>query len=248
MKNIRIILPILSLFLISHGLFGQASVIDVKSFDEVSVNSNIQVTFMQGDDEAVRIESLELERDKLNIEVKGGKLHLYLEGTRPFGKNKKRKNANGRLYNKTMAKLIVTYRELNELTIKGDELIVLDSHVDQEQLRMKVYGDSKVVLNSVALDKLHVSLYGDNEFKVESGSIGYQKYNTYGDSEIDTQQMNAQNSWLAKVASYGDCKFLLSVSNKIKITALGDASVSYLGNPKINKGLVLGEMTVKKND
>ena len=129
MKTISIILFAL---LAIQTSFAQTRTVDVDTFDKVIVSPHVQVVFQQGDSENVAIESSAVSEDKINIEVNGKTLRIYLDGARDVTKSEKT-NENGyeqrkSIYNGTVVKATVTYKKLEELSLRGEEKIVCKRH------------------------------------------------------------------------------------------------------------------------
>ena len=103
---------------------------------------------------------------------------------------------------------------------------------------MKVYGEPEVRLKEVKLDKLKVTCYGEAEVNIESGRIDHQKYLVYGESEIDASAIWNKRT---KLIAYGGSEFRLSIQDDLKVSAIGESIVEYSGDPRLRKGLVLGE-------
>ncbi|MES1215812.1 MAG: head GIN domain-containing protein [Bacteroidota bacterium] len=221
----------------------------VKHFDKVIVSPYIQVTFVEGNEESVTVEKCSVPADKLNIEVKSGTLRIYLEGAKELDKGEttyengyKQRHS---LYSGTIVTATVTYKTLDELSIRGEEKQVCQSPLKGKQFRLKIYGESNVYLNEVDLGELHATLYGESNLEIKSGSIDDQKYTVYGESKINALGIEGSTS---KITAYGEAEFKMNVSDEIKMTAFGEASLAYKRNPKINKWLHFGEIQVSKLD
>ena len=228
--------------------FAQTTTV-VKSFDKVIVSPHIQVTFVEGNEESVIVESNAVSSDKLNIEVKDKTLRIYLEGAKEITKNEKVYD-NGykerrSIYNATIVKATVTYKTLRTLSVRGEENIVCSSKLTGKKFNLKIYGESHVVLNEVNLGELKTTIYGESYLDIKSGTITNQRYTTYGEGKINTLGIN-NNS--ARITAYGESDFSLNVSDAIKITAYGEAKLQYTGNPVITKGLHIGQMHIDKID
>jgi len=228
--------------------FAQTTTV-VKSFNKVIVSPHIQVTFVEGDQESVTIESNTVSNDKLNIEVKDKTLRIYLEGAKEITKNQKvYDNGNKEkrsIYNGTIVKATVTYKTLNNLSVRGEETIVCNSLLQGKRFNLKIYGESHVVLNAVNLGELRTTIYGESYLDIKSGTVNHQRYTTYGEGKINTLGINNSST---KITAYGESDFSLNVSDAIKITAYGEAKLQYTGNPVITKGLHIGQMHIDKID
>ena len=245
MQKIRHFIFSLPLFLIVNT---QAqTVTTVEHFDKIIVSPHIQATFVEGEEESVTIENCTVDSAKIHIEVEGKTLRIYLEGAKEVDKNET-DYSNGHaekhsIYKGTVVTAVVTYKTLNELSIRGEEKQVCKSVLKGEKLSLKIYGESDVILNEVNLGELKTTIYGNSNLQIMSGFIKSQKYTTYGEGKINSLAISGNSS---TITAYGDTDFRVNVSDEIRITSFGDASLHYTGNPSINKGLHFGDMHIEK--
>lgn len=238
---------ILLVFLLLAGISSMAQNIAVAPFDKIIVSPHIEVKLVQGTEEAVTIEEALVPKDKINLEVKGKTLRIYLEDAKEVTKNEtvyqnghKRKSP---IYKGTQVKITITYTDLKELSVRGEETIVVESSLNREKFRLKVYGEPTVVLNELHLGVFKAILYGTGSVKISSGSVKEQRYTAYGEAKVDALQVRNHTT---RITSYGAANFLINASEAIKVTAYGEAMVEYSGDPHIRKGLVFGELKMKK--
>ena len=221
----------------------------VNHFDKVIVSPHIEVTFVEGNDESVTVEKSTVDNKKIHIEVKDKTLRIYLEGAKEVTKNEKNSEneyeGKQPLYKGTVVTAVVSYKTLHELSIRGEETQVCKSVLTGDKFRLTVYGESQVILNEVNLGKMQTVLYGESSLEIKSGTVKDQRYTAYGEGHINTLGINGNTG---SITAYGEANFRLNVSDEIKITAFGDATLQYKGNPVINKGLHFGDMHVEKLD
>ncbi|MBG6131489.1 hypothetical protein IWQ47_003192 [Aquimarina sp. EL_43] len=225
----------------------QSEAIAVQHFDKVIISPHIQVTFIEGEKESVMIENTRVPQEKINIEVAGNTLRMYLDGAKTTTKTVKT-NENGwerkkPIYKGTMVTAVITYTQLRELSIRGEEIIECKSPIKRDDFRLKIYGESKMTMNSLKVNSLRVSIYGESYLEIKEGSVNDQKYTVYGEGKVNTLGMINENT---KITAYGESNFRVRVSDHLKVTAYGEATVAYNGNPSINKGIILGEATIHK--
>lgn len=246
-RTIQSILTVGLVLLTALTLSAQKKEMKVSSFDKVIISPHIEVTFIKGDEEMVIVEDVDVPLEKLNIDVDGRTLKIYLDGAKTYTKSKKVKNngqkARMELYQGTQAEVTVIYRNLKDLEVRGEELVELESPLVQDQFDLALYGETDVLIKSAELDNLMVALYGESTLKIEDGEIRFQKYKAYGESEVDA--LGITNS-SAKITAFGESEFRISVSDRLKVTSYGEADVQYRGNPSIDKGVVLGENSITK--
>ena len=96
---------------------------------------------------------------------------------------------------------------------------------------------------AVNLDELHATIYGESYLEIKKGNINSQKLTAYGETKINT--LGASNKF-TKIIAYGEGSYRVNVSDRLKVTAYGEATVAYKGNPEIDKGIVIGEATIRR--
>jgi len=218
-------------------------------FSKIIVSPYIQVTLVQGDEESVAINELYIDTTKLHIEVNDNTLRIYLEGAKDFPGNEK-DYSNGYkethpLYSNTSVVATITYKTLEALSLRGEEDQLCKGPINGDKFTLKVYSESNIAFNEMNLQQLSATLDGESTVEIKAGSINDQKYTCYGEGRINSLAIEGSTS---HVTAYGTADFKLNVSNRIKITAYGDAELHYKGNPEINKGFHFGNMVIDKMD
>ena len=237
---------IISAFILNFGnIIAQSKIIEVEPFDKVVVSPHISVNFVQGDKESVTVESINVSEDKLNVEVSGKSLRIYLEGAKMVTKSEKSDDYNGRqsIYDGTIVRATVTYKTLSGLSLRGDEKFVCESALELEKFDLDIYGESQVYLNEVKVDVISTTIYGESILNIKSGTINRQKITAYGESEINSLDVETKS---AKITAYGEANIRLKVSDDLKVTSYGEATVEYSGDPNVNKGIVIGDANINK--
>jgi Putative auto-transporter adhesin, head GIN domain len=245
MRKIHFFIPAL-LMIISFSLYGQTT---VNHFEKIIISPYIQVTFIEGDKEEVNIENCTVDKSKLHIEVNNKTLWVYLDGAKQIPKNEttyengyKEKHS---IYHGTVVTATITYKMLNALSIRGEETQLCKSPLSANKFNLKIYGESKVTMNEVNFGELHTKLYGESTLEIKTGTIKEQHYTSYGESKINSLAVTGRNGY---IVAYGEAEFTMNASDKIKMTAFGEAKLHYKGDPEIVKGLHFGEVQINKID
>ena len=241
-------LLLLLIILLAQVSFSQTTT-NIKQFSKVIISPNIEVTFIEGNKESVTIEKSTVPNEKIHIEVNDKTLRIYLDGQKDFPKNettrenghKEKKSA----YEGTVVTATVTYKTLNDLSIRGEETQVCKSLLTGNNFKLKIYGESHVIFDKVNLGKLQATLYGESSLEIKSGTIKDQKFIAYGEGQVKNFAINSST---AKITAYGEAHFQINASEEIKITSYGDAKLEYKGNAQINKGLNIGAVQITKMD
>jgi hypothetical protein len=245
----RVLKASFAVFLLLIVIDSSAQKIAVSHFDKIVVSPYIQATFVEGGEESVSIDQIKVDQSKLHIEVSNNTLHIYLEGAKHIPKNEKDYSKGYEetrsLYDKTTIVATITYKTLNQLSIRGEEEHVCKSPIAGDKFTLRLYGESKITFDDLNLRQLYTTIYGESVLEFKSGSIKEQYYTCYGEGKINALAINGR---LSRVTAYGEADFMLNVSDRIKVTAFGEAKVHYKGNPEIVKGLNFGEVSLVKLD
>lgn len=217
----------------------------VKAFDKVIVSPHIEVVLVEGNEESVKIENAKVDESKINIKVEGKTLRLYLDGAKTVTKSERKDGDSWKksIYNGTMATATITYKKLKALSVRGEEIVKCDSPLAQKELKLTIYGESKVYFNSITTEDLTVSIYGESYLEIQGGDVGRQVYRAYGESEVNTLEMD--NS-ATKITAYGESNFRVKVAERLKVTCYGETTVNYKGDADVDKGIVIGEAEIRK--
>ena len=227
---------------------GQEKTISLdRSFDKIIVSPHIAAEFVQGEKSSIAVESITEPIEKFQYELKNGTLHVYLEGAKTWTENKKEKRNGWKkktpIYKNTVAKVTITYVDVNTFSVRGEEKISFNSPLQQEKFTLRIYGESEVTIKEAILQDLRVAIYGESDLTLEKGSIKKQRITAYGESNV--RSVDVQSSE-AKITAYGDGTFQFNVSERLKVTSYGEANILYKGNPEIKKGIVIGDATISR--
>ena len=80
---------------------------------------------------------------------------------------------------------------------------------------------------------------------MKGGNVEFQRYRCYGKSEVHAIGLTSKET---KIAAYGNNHIIVNVSEKLKVSALGEATIQYKGNAKVKSGLKIGETVIQKID
>ena len=78
---------------------------------------------------------------------------------------------------------------------------------------------------------------------LEKGNIDKQKITAYGETKVNTLEVN---NTVTKITAYGEGSYRVNVSEELKVTAYGEATIAYLGNPNVSKGIIIGKAIIQK--
>lgn len=219
--------------------------IAVDDFKKVIISPHIETTFTKGDKNSVEILSNTESNDKVNIEVKGKTLRVYLDDAKDITKTKTVEK-NGMkmkipIYKGKVLAVLITYTEIDELSLRGEQKTLCESHITAEKFKLKIYGASEVVFNEVDFTEIDVDIYGESNLSILDGKIHFQKITVYGESKINLLGVKNVES---KLKAFGEAEFDVNVSESIKFTSYGEAKLRYKGGADVSTGLSIGESEI----
>ena len=226
----------LLLLTVCFNLFAQIKTVPVNFFNKVIVSPHIEVTFKEGPVEKVIIKKNTVPLDQLNIKVRNKKLYLYLDGARRMPKRKG-------IYKKNVIKAIVFYKKIVGVTLRGNEIFKFENDIQSKYFKLAVYGESKVYIDKLNLEKLKVSMYGNSFLEIKSGNIKNQKISSYGNSEINLYKVENKET---SISAFGRGNVKCKVNDLLKITAFGNTRITYKGNPVVKKRIEIGDNRIEK--
>jgi hypothetical protein len=243
----KMLIPLI-IALLSLGLSNaQSETVEVSGFTEITISPYIEVVFQQSENESVVIENSKVDREKINIEVDGNELHIYLDDARIVSKEKEVK-VNGRemdrpIYSGTEVRITVNYKNLEAVEIRSEEVMNFEDAISVENFDLDIYGSPKIYFESITAEDLKVAMYGESYLEIKAGKVDFQRYRCYGKSEVNAVKLLSSET---KIAAYGNNHIVVNVSDKLKVSAFGEARIQYKGDAKVNNGLKIGETVVQK--
>jgi hypothetical protein len=246
MSNTRKTLLLILAFLVLAVQLSIAQEItrDLKSFRKIIVSPKINLILEKGDKENIRLVYDNVSPDKINIEVQGRTLRVYLDDAKVTERTLRINDFERRgIYHNANITAYVTYRELEHLEIRGNQELTCNGPIRAERFTLKAYGENEIQLASVKTDYMRTSLYGENDLKIKGGKAEYQKYKLFGENKIDTQDLK---SYSATTNTYGESRIKLSTQDQLRVNAFGESQISYAGDASVNKGLIFGHTRISK--
>ena len=228
----------------------QTPVQTLSSFDKIITSPYISVVLVAGEQEGIQLQYQNIEPEKVNYSVRHKTLRIYLDGARITVKQRKWREGNYTykkpIYDKDVrVTAFVTYRQLNSLEIRGEEEITCQSELRSDAFRLRVYGQARVTLASLKTDTFKARLYGENRVTIQSGRADKQQYRIYGDNQLDTEKLTGKT---VSAHSYGDSQLRVYASDRIGVMAFGESNIEYAGGAQLRKGLVIGEITIRRTE
>lgn len=219
----------------------------LRSFDKIVVSYKVDLVLIPGDTESIRITYSGVNEDEINIEQKGHRVHVYLDDAKIYDKGHKR---HGNMFDRRpryrFAKVTayVTFKTLRLVETRGEGEVLCEGKIEAKKVRLRAYGDTDIRLAYVEAKTVKARLYGDNTLRIREGEAGHLNYKIYGDNEIDSRGLHSVTS---NTIVYGDGKVAIHATEEARISSFGDPSLYVSGSPMISKGLVFGEVDIRRN-
>ncbi|ELR73925.1 hypothetical protein C900_00089 [Fulvivirga imtechensis AK7] len=242
-------LVLISFLLVRPGLRAQER--QLPEFDKIVISPLIELVLIKGNSESIKLETSNMDTEKVNIEIKNKTLRIYLDKAKMKVKYRKRDEngvrhwTNKSMYPGVKVKAYVTFRELKKLQVRGEEAVTCNDIIDVDIFKLKVFGKSEVRLAAVQADVIKVSLYGENDLYIDSGRAAKQVYKGFGENKVVASKVLGR---LVRTKNYGEGNFYVNASQKLNIASFGDFRVTYEGHPRVRKGLSLGYADIERQD
>lgn len=238
------------LFILSIGFtftFAQSnkqtlSIDDIRYFNKISVGPHVNLHFVQGDTEEVRIEYRRIEEEDIHVKVVGNTLKIYLDHSKVLPKRVKEWQGmyyeRVSIYERSSVTAFVTVRELKKIISKGEEFIYSDEPLVVDKLKIKSYGSSDIRLTSLKADRLKAVLYGEHDLRIKEGLVKKQVIKGIGDNNIQNEDLITN---VTKVGILGESEVDVFAKDYLRLSSLGATVVKYSGLPRINRWFTIGE-------
>jgi hypothetical protein len=217
---------------------------ELKYFNRIIASPRIHLVLAKGDKESIRIEYQNVIKSKINIEVRGKTLSIFLDNARKLEKLEDRDYGRSRwMYEGVTVTAYVTYTDLEGLEIRGNQSITCNTPIDSEEFRIRAYGENEITLASLKTEFFKASMYGENRLKIENGKVIEQKYKLYGENKIDTREMK---SAFTSTSIFGEGDLKVTSTDHVRVDAFGEPTIYVNGGADVNKRLVFGKAYIRR--
>lgn len=224
---------------------------ELPSFNKIIVSPLIDLILINGSSENVTLESTNESLDQVSAVVKGQSLRIFLKGARILAR-KKRKNRRDEAHvlferpgydQSSRVTAYVTYVQLAGIQVRGQNRITVRGKLTADRFKLKAFGSTDIHFDYMDVGQLKVALYGDHKVVIDSGQVQKQVYLAYGDNRVNVTTLEGIS---ARTSLYGDNQISMNVAEIIKVSSLGEADIYYKPGPKIQKGLVIGDTNIRR--
>ena len=236
----------LALSLFTLSAFGQAIEKELKRFTGIVASPRINLILKKGDRESIRLVYSNVSADKINIDVTGKTLRIYLDQARKVERMKPADEGRtrGTMYENVTITAYVTYTELDMLEIRGNQELSCKDHLESDAFTLRAYGENEIRLASLRTGLFKAKLYGENDLQIDKGRTLEQKYLLYGENKIDSKGMRSD---YIITSIFGEGSLRINSAEEVRIDAFGEPHIYVDGGASINKRLVIEKANIFEN-
>jgi hypothetical protein len=216
----------------------------LKHFTKIVASPRVNVILNKGEHESIRLVYHDVSRNKINIDVSGKTLRIYLDNARKVERMKPRDHRYGRresMYEGASMTAFVTYKELDMLEIRGNQELTCLDPIESEDFVLRAYGENEITFSSLRTEYFKAKLYGQNDLRIKNGKVIEQKYMLYGENKIDTREMKSAYS---VTSIFGEGSLKINSSEEVRVDAFGEPRIYVDGGGHVNRRLVFGKATI----
>jgi hypothetical protein len=218
---------------------------DVRPFSRIIASPHIHLILTEGEKESVRVVHGDLNPERINIEVRGKTLRLFLDDAKVVDKietvNRRFRRS---VYEGVSVTAYITYKNLDHLEVRGTSEVTCDSPIHSERkFKLKAYGENEIIFASLSTPYFKSVMYGENKLKIKGGKSEYQKYKLYGENGIDATRMK---SYAAYAISFGESDVRIFSQDEVRLTSFGESHISFMGDAYLSKGIIVGRLDINR--
>jgi hypothetical protein len=204
---------VLGMLLSCSGIFAQGKEErKVESFDRISVTSAIRLELSSGDKESVTVETEEGLMKQVKTEVKGGELHIYIDGH----------------FNSEKGVVVsVVAKSIGEIEASGATSVSVKDIMKGEKLKLEISGASKMKAQ-IKVSQLDLEMSGASRVTL-SGEANKMNAEVSGAASLKANDLKVKD---ADVEATGAASAFIEVSESLNAQASGAGHIKYSGNPK----------------
>ncbi len=192
---------------------------DVGDFDEVVMRLSGKVYIKQGDKNEVILEGDENVLERVETDVRGGRLNIGEEGKSRWSWRRSRTKLN----------VYITVKELNGAFVSGAGDIIGQTVFKSDDFRVSVSGSGDIELELDAKDvDSRISGAGNIEL---SGSAQYAKLSISGSGKYLAEEMKVDDY---EISISGSGRGSINAQENLDVRISGSGSVYYRGRPSVN--------------
>lgn len=217
---------------------------DLTHFTRVIASPRVNLILTKGNIESVRLVYNNVNESKINIDVTGKTLRIYLDNARKYEKTLPEKNEDGvrpMMYADAAVTAYVTYKELDLLEIRGNQELSCMDPIEADAFTLRAYGENEIRFSSVKTGFFKAKLYGENDLRIRKGRTLEQKFRLFGENNIDTKGVRSD---YIITSIFGEGSLSVNSAEEVRIDAFGEPEIHVDGGAQVNKRLVIGKANI----
>ena len=219
----------------------------LKPFTRIVASPRVNLVLTKGRDESIRLVYKDVDESKINIEVNGRTLRIFLDDARKVERMKPKEHRYApreSMYAGASITAYVTYQELEMLEIRGDQELNCNDPIESEQFVLRAYGENDITLSGLKTEYFKAKLYGENDLHIKNGRVIEQKYMLYGENKIDTREVKSD---YIVTSIFGEGTLKINSSEEVRVDAFGEPTIHVDGGAHVNRRLVFGKAQISQN-
>jgi hypothetical protein len=214
MSNLKSTILSLCLFFIAVNVLAQETETrNPGNFTKIHSGGSWDVIIKTGDKDEVRLESTNIDLDKVITEVSNSTLKISLEKGN---------------YRNIGLKVFVTVREVEGIKSTGSGSIKMKSDISSGSLSLNNTGSGNIMLKNVNADNLSVGMTGSGYITIDGGSVETLSLSQTGSGDFKGEGLSAEK---ASVNKTGSGQSNLGEVENLYVKSTGSGNVYYSGNP-----------------
>lgn len=250
MKTLKTLALLFAFLFATSFVYSQGKVTrNISPFNKLQIGGAFDVYLQKGDKESVRIETENVNPEKVITENDGNTLKVYQE--------KGNYNMKGKVY--------ITFKNLEKIDRGGSGNLVVESDLEASDFTFNTSGSGDVnvkgkikaadlefnssgsgnsKISSIEADELDLNLSGSGNIDVSSGKTGKQELNIAGSGNISAFGMKSEES---EVAISGSGNVEVYADKSLEGSIAGSGNIHYKGDAQVTKSAIKGSGEISKN-
>ena len=190
----------------------------LSEFSSINIGVPADVFVTQSANQSVRIETNQSNLEKIEVEVKGGKLNI----------KSKRNNT----HYKGDIKIYISAKKINGLSLAGSGSITTKGKVSAGNLSLSIAGSGTISSLNLSAEELQISVAGSGDVHLAGDATAKNmKVSVAGSGKIKAQDFAVKNI-KTSISGSGKCYFY--PTDELHVSLSGSGDVYYVGNPLID--------------